>query len=113
MFRKWTVLVAVPLIVAGCGSAAKHPTAQASEFSATVSNVWFPLTPGTTLTYRGIKDGKPSRDVFTVTHETAHINGAACIVVRDSLYIGGALEEKTTDWYTQDRRGNVWYFGEA
>ncbi|HEY6069231.1 MAG TPA: hypothetical protein VIU81_11120, partial [Gaiellaceae bacterium] len=22
-------------------------------------------------------------------------------------------EERTTDWYAQDRRGNVWYFGEA
>ena len=25
----------------------------------------------------------------------------------------GKLEERTADWYSQDRRGNVWYFGEA
>jgi len=113
MFRKWTVLVVVPLIAAGCGSNAKHSTVTAAEFTAAVTNPWFPLIPGTTLTYQGIKDGKPSRDVFTVTRETAHINGATCVVVRDSLYLSGTLEEKTTDWYTQDRRGNVWYFGEA
>lgn len=26
--------------------------------------------------------------------------------------MSGRLEEKTTDWYTQDSRGNVWYYGE-
>ena len=26
--------------------------------------------------------------------------------------IRGRLSERTTDWYTQDRQGNVWYFGE-
>jgi hypothetical protein len=29
------------------------------------------------------------------------------------LFLGGKLEERTTDWYSQDRRGNVWYFGES
>ena len=24
-----------------------------------------------------------------------------------------SLVEKTTDWYAQDKQGNVWYFGEA
>jgi hypothetical protein len=24
----------------------------------------------------------------------------------------GRLEERTTDWYSQDSHGNVWYFGE-
>jgi hypothetical protein len=31
---------------------------------------------------------------------------------RDRLFLEGRLAERTTDWYTQDRRGNVWYFGE-
>jgi hypothetical protein len=34
-------------------------------------------------------------------------------VLQDQLYLSGALEEKTTDWYAQDTSGNVWYFGEA
>jgi hypothetical protein len=33
--------------------------------------------------------------------------------VKDNLYESGRLEEQTTDWYTQDHAGNVWYFGEA
>jgi hypothetical protein len=33
-------------------------------------------------------------------------------VVEDRLYLRGRLAERTTDWYSQDKRGNVWYFGE-
>ena len=36
-------------------------------FSADVTNPWFPLTPGTTYTYDGIKDGKRSHETLTVT----------------------------------------------
>src|SRR5262249_7553823 len=83
------------------------------HFSARVDNPWFPLKPGTTYVYRGAKDGKSARDVLTVTRGTKTIDGAPCVVVRDRLYLNGTLSERTTDWYTQDRQGNVWYFGEA
>jgi hypothetical protein len=82
-------------------------------FSARVDNPWFPLKPGTTYVYRGVKDGQPSRDVLTVTHKTKTIAGARCVVVSDRLYLRGRLHERTTDWYTQDKKGNVWYFGES
>jgi hypothetical protein len=82
-------------------------------FSARVDNPWFPLTPGTTYVYRGVKDGEPARDVVTVTHQTRTIIGAPCVAVSDRLYLSGRLEERTTDWYSQDAKGNVWYFGEA
>jgi hypothetical protein len=84
-----------------------------SGFSARVDNPWFPLRPGTTYVYRGVKDGEPARDVLTVTHDVKAIQGAPCVVVKDRLYLRGRLEERTTDWYTQDARGNVWYFGES
>jgi hypothetical protein len=82
-------------------------------FSAHVTNPWFPLEPGATYVYRGVKDGKAARDVVTVTHGVKRIQGAPCVVVKDRLYLNGKLEERTTDWYSQDRRRNVWYFGEA
>jgi hypothetical protein len=82
-------------------------------FTARVDNPWFPLRPGTVYVYRGVKDGKPSRDVVTVTHRTKTIQGAPCVVVADRLYLSRRLEERTSDWYSQDRRGNVWYFGES
>lgn len=81
-------------------------------FVRNVTNPWFPLRPGTTYLYRGTKDGQPSRDVMTVTDATRTIQGVRAIAVRDLLYLRGRLEERTTDWYAQDRRGNVWY-GEA
>jgi hypothetical protein len=86
--------------------------APARVFRTPVDNPWLPLTPGTTLVYAGVKDGKPGRDVVTVTHRTATIAGARCAVVHDRLYLRGRLAERTTDYYTQDRLGNVWYFGE-
>jgi hypothetical protein len=82
-------------------------------FAARVDNPWFPLRPGTIDLYRGVKDGQPSRDVFTVTRRAKVIQGVRCTVVRDRLYLRGRLEERTQDWYAQDRAGNVWYFGEA
>jgi hypothetical protein len=82
-------------------------------FAPRVDNPWFPLSPGTTLVYRGVKDGKAARDVVKVLHTTKTIQGVRCTSVSDRLYLAGRLEERTTDWYAQDRRGNVWYFGEA
>jgi hypothetical protein len=81
-------------------------------FSAHVTNPWFPLRPGTTLVYNGKKDGEPARDVVRVTHQVATIAGALCVLVNDRLYLSGKLRERTADWYSQDARGNVWYFGE-
>lgn len=84
-----------------------------ADFAPRVTNSWFPLTPGTVYTYRGVKDGKPSRDVVTVTSQTKLVQGVRTTVVRDRLYLSGRLEERTSDWYAQDKKGNVWYFGEA
>jgi hypothetical protein len=108
-------------LTAGCGSThraapATRPTtaspAKYTGFSAQVTNPWYPLRPGSVYVYRGVKDGEPSREVMTVTRRTKTIDGAPCVVVSDLLYLRGRLEERTTDFYTQDSKGNVWYFGE-
>ena len=88
-------------------------TIDPANFVAIVDNAWFPLTPGTKLTYTGTKDGEKAVDVFEITRETKVINGVTCLVIRDNLSFDGTLEERTEDWYVQDRDGNVWYFGEA
>jgi hypothetical protein len=105
------IAVAVALALAASGAPGGF-SLDPSRFSAHVDNPWFPLRPGTTYVYRGVKDGKPARDVLTVTHEIERIAGVPCVVVKDRLYLSGHLEERTTDWYTQDRSGNVWYLGE-
>jgi hypothetical protein len=109
---KLRLLAAAALAAVAVATAAGASGAASTGFSAHVSNPWFPLLPGTRYLYEGVKDGKPSRDTVTVTHRTKTIQGAPCVAVRDRLYIRGRLEERTTDWYSQDSRGNVWYFGE-
>jgi hypothetical protein len=105
------VVVLVMALLAAVGDASGE-TKQPPGFSARVDNPWYPLKPGTTYTYLGAKDGHPARDVLTVTHRTRTIGGASCVVVEDRLYLSGRLEERTTEWYSQDALGNVWYFGE-
>jgi hypothetical protein len=88
------------------------PRPPASSFSAHVTNPWFPLVPGSRAIFVGTKDGEPMRDVVTVSRSTRTIDGVRCAVVEDRLYLRGKLEERTTDWYSQDAKGNVWYLGE-
>jgi hypothetical protein len=83
-----------------------------SGFTAHVTNPWFPLPVGTHWVYTGVKDGAPSRDIVRVTSQTITIDGKPSAAVSDRLYLRGRLEERTTDWYSQDSDGNVWYVGE-
>ena len=108
---RWPIAWALAVFLALVAPAAATPP-PASSFSAHVDNPWFPLLPGTRYAYNGVKDGKRARDVVVVTHATRRIDGVPCVAVDDRLTLGGHLEERTTDWYSQDRRGNVWYFGE-
>jgi hypothetical protein len=120
MRRKVLVLLGATAIVAGCGLGATGESGaslsgklpEPGQFAKRVDNPWFPLRPGTTYVYRGNKDGKRSRDVFKVTSATKLIQGIRATVVDDRLYERGRLEERTTDWYAQDKAGNVWYLGE-
>jgi hypothetical protein len=82
------------------------------RFSAHVTNALFPMRPGTTWVYRGIEGGTPARDVVHATHRTVRIDGASCVVVHDRLVKHGRVVERTSDFYTQDETGTVWYFGE-
>lgn len=115
MSQPYAFAIAVAALLAVGAARADDQAPQqpsASDFSSRVDNPWFPLRPGTRYVYTGVKDGAPSRDVVTVLHATKTIEGVACVVVSDRLYLRGDLEERTTDWYSQDSHGNVWYFGE-
>jgi hypothetical protein len=103
----WRIVIAV-LSALLIGAA----PATARTFSAHVDNPWYPLRPGTTYVYRGMKDGKRARDVVTVTHRTRIVGGVRCRVVHDHLLLRGRLAERTSDYFAQDGRGTVWYFGE-
>ncbi len=95
-----------------CPPSASAPIRPA-DFTGRVDNPWFPLAPGSVYRFRGTEGRKATRERIVVTHRVKRILGVPNVVLDDRLYRDGHLAEKTTDWYTQDRRGNVWYFGEA
>jgi hypothetical protein len=89
-----------------------HPQIVPANFSPTVTNRFFPLTPGKTLVYTGTKDGEKALDLVAASSRTRLIDGVTTRVVQDRLYLDNVLAERTSDYYAQDRCGNVWYFGE-
>ena len=99
---------------AGSGSGSLYePVLDPANFATTIDNPYFPLPLGRTLTYRGVKDGQTQEDRVTVTDQTKTVaEGITARVVTDVATHDGALLEKTSDWYAQDKQGNVWYLGE-
>ena len=89
-----------------------HPHIDPATFGPDVTNRFFPLRPGTTLVYTGTKDGEKALDLFAATRRTKLVDGVRTRVVEDRLYLDNVLAERTSDYYAQDRCGNVWYFGE-
>jgi hypothetical protein len=84
------------------------PHINPADFTTTIDNEYLPLKPGTIFLYKGGTE----RDKMTVTHDTKKVMGVECVVVDDRAWESGQLIEKTYDWFTQDNKGNVWYFGE-
>lgn len=82
-----------------------------------INNPYFPVVRGAAWTYNS---EAVDEETGQVTHETLMveaqgtrtIQGVEVRVVRDRVYREGILIEDTFDFYAQDDRGNVWYFGE-
>ena len=89
-----------------------HPVITPSEFSSTVNNPYFTLTPGMKFVYEAKKEDGLERIEVTVLPETRMVMGVETRIVRDQVFVDGSLVEDTLDWYAQDTEGNVWYFGE-
>jgi hypothetical protein len=83
-----------------------------NDFATKITNPWLPYKAGSVWVYRGVKDGQTQRDVVKATHRKKVILGVTCTVVSDIATHHGTVLERTTDWYAQDKQGNVWYFGE-
>ena len=78
-----------------------------------IDNKYFSFKPGAIMIYNGTdEEGKPDRDVITVTNDTKEIQGIPTRAVNDTEWVNGKLVETTNDWYAQDYKGNVWYMGE-
>jgi hypothetical protein len=88
------------------------PNIKPADFTTKINNKYFPLEPGTTFVYRGETEDATEGDTVRVTSATKTVMSVECVVVEDRVTEGGELTEKTYDWYAQDNKGNVWYFGE-
>lgn len=78
---------------------------------------YFPLEPGATavLRARAVEDGEVVRErsvLRALRRPGPRILGVRTSIQLDKSFEDGLLVEKTFDYFAQDRRGNVWYFGE-
>jgi hypothetical protein len=112
--RRTMLVMAAVFLVAGGSAAARYDSASrarlppppllppASHFVRMIDNPWFPLEPGTVLTYKGEDEGIRARDVLRVTHRTKRIQGIRATVILDRVFEKGRVVERTHDYYAQD-----------
>src|SRR5918998_5175882 len=108
------IIGSVLVLVAGYTSSSSQgkayaPHINSDHFTTTIDNEYFPMKPGTTFVY----EGGPQHGEMTVTSDTKKVMGVECVVVEDKEWEDGNLIERTYDWFAQDNKGSVWYFGEA
>jgi hypothetical protein len=78
-----------------------------ADFHGYIDNSFFPMTAGSTFTF----DGDEHVEVKVLDTQKV-ILGVPVVVVSDKVFDGDELVEDTLDYYAEDVRGNVWYFGE-
>jgi hypothetical protein len=94
-------------------TSAYEPVLNPANFVRVIDNPYYPLPVGRVLTYKGLRDGVRQIERVSVTDRTRVLEGIKATAVSDvATKPDGTLLEKTTDWYAQDRQGNVWYLGE-
>jgi hypothetical protein len=94
------------------GEATYTPVIVPVNFTNKIDNSYMPLVPGTTFVYEGTTEDGNEHNETAVSSDTKVIMGVTCVVVNDKVLVDGTLVEATIDWYAQDNKGNVWYFGE-
>jgi hypothetical protein len=129
--RRWTVALAAAgtLSLSACGGSSTGATDAGSstdlpqgsdtvkldpaDFTVDVTNKYWPMKKGDRWVYEERDErGVVTRDEVTVLDETEKINGIEALVVHDLATQDGVTIEDTTDWYAQDKDGNLWYLGE-
>ncbi len=97
-----------------------HQELRSGDFndqSTTIDNEWFPLKPGTRFVWEGTivdadGDKQPHRVVLTVTDLTKVISGVRTVVCWDQDLEDGELVEAEIVFFAQNKKGEVWHFGQ-
>jgi hypothetical protein len=101
-----------------CGAAAgapKLPDFGKATFApgAPIDHPYFPILDGLTRVFEGSDaDGNVERFELTLVGPGPVILGVQTTARRDRAFEEGRIVEDTFDYYAQDTKGNVWYFGE-
>jgi hypothetical protein len=94
------------------GQGAYDPPIRPGNFVSRIDNPFAPFKHGAWWEYRGQTPDGVERDRVEVLDVHRTIQGVNVTAVRDRVWIDDELTEDTVDWFAQDVRGNVWYFGE-
>jgi hypothetical protein len=110
-YRRVAVIVAGASFLAAAAAQA-HPPRGAVTFGPEITNRWSPMPIGATFTSYGVQNGRLGLDRTSVLPRTKLIAGVRCRVELDLVYLNDKPSERTYDYFAQDSRGNVWYYGE-
>jgi hypothetical protein len=105
-----------PALAPGIAVALGGGTAQQIDpdrFTPVVDNPLWPLASVRRTRYRGREEGAKTRVVSRVLDRTRKVAGVEVAIVDVREFEDGELVEHTRDYYAQDRKGRVWYFGES
>lgn len=107
-------------VLSGCGTASSPsppsgvdeltiptPSPDPDDFAAEIDNPWFPLQPGDRWIY-AVSDASGSHRMTVAVEPGPEVAGVAT-TSRITTEPSGVV----TDWFAQDERGNVWWFGRA
>ena len=85
---------------------------RASKYTAKVDHPLVPLTTVRHTEFEGREGDTQTRLVSRVLDKTTRIAGVRVAIVDVRELEDGELVEHTKDYYAQDQKGRVWYFGE-
>jgi hypothetical protein len=104
----------------GSGSAAPGGTSseprspkRRRKYTAKVDHPLVPLTTVRHTVFTGFEGDTRTRVVSRVLKKTRRVAGVRVAIVDVREFEDGELVEHTRDYYAQDRKGRVWYFGES
>ena len=114
------------LVLSGCGSVSEEyevtgidqldiptPSPDPDDFVATIDNPWLPLEPGHVWTY-DVGGETSGTTVVAVADRSETVAGVEVTVVETRMAEqspGVEVTARRTDYFAQDREGNVWWFG--
>lgn len=82
------------------------------DFTLKSTNEYFPLSPGSSWTLRGVENGADVELRVNVLKETVNIGGVTTRVVEERHYEDGELVEYSRNFFAATQEGTVCYFGE-